>query len=60
MKTLMGLINRSDEDTVRLWLADRGLVAVERKLMEEIAAMDNGNPFKVCYIPEYDRYEKII
>ena len=49
---------RPDHDVVRMWLAERGLVAVDRKLMDEVAALENGNPFNVYYEVSNDRYLK--
>ena len=56
--TLDELRSRSDVDVIRIWLADRGLVAVERDLIHEVAALTGGNPFNVVYDATTDRYSK--
>ena len=36
MRSLQELKERSDKEAVRMWLVDRGMCAVELRLMEEI------------------------
>ncbi len=48
----------SDDDAVRQWLADRGLVTAERCLLESLAACDEpaGGRLKAVYDGSTDRY----
>ncbi len=43
MRSLADLIIREDEEAVRIWLAEHGLVAVERGLMDKLTHID-GKP----------------
>jgi hypothetical protein len=50
------LKHRSDADIVRLWLADRGLVAVDRELAVNAGVAGVGNPYGGYYDATTDRY----
>ena len=52
-KSLAEISKLSDDDIVRIYLADRGLVAVERHLGERLASPEIGAAF---YDPRLDRY----
>ena len=56
MRSLDEIRNIKDDHVVRMWLADRGLVAVERQIMERFCYPNNGN---VCYNATLDRYVEI-
>jgi hypothetical protein len=59
VRTLKALTQpRDDAEAVKLWLADRGLVAVHRETMNIIAHYDlcNGKPFELVYHQDLDRY----
>ena len=52
-KSLAEISKLSDDDIVRIYLAERGLVAVERHLAEYLARPETG---KAYYDPRFDRY----
>jgi hypothetical protein len=54
---LADIKERTDSEVVRLWLADRGFVAVERVLMETLAAHDT-NSIGIVYHAGDDYYLK--
>jgi hypothetical protein len=56
LESLADLKTRSDEDVVRIWLAERGWVAVERSIMDD---MRSALPSRVVYDAKADRYIKI-
>ena len=51
-KSLAEISKLSDDDIVRIYLAERGLVAVERHLAEPLAVSGGG----AYYDPRLDRY----
>lgn len=52
-KSLAEISKLSDDDIVRIYLAERGLVAVERHLAETLAVPEIGVAY---YDPRLDRY----
>lgn len=54
VKSLAEISRISDDEIVRIWLAERGLVAVERDLMDGLCYP--GNPHGMTYYPSADRY----
>ena len=52
-RSLAEISYTSDDEIVRIWLAERGLVAVERALMEKLAAPSGG---VATYYTGVDRY----
>ena len=51
-RTLADISKTTDDEIVRIWLAERGLVAVERALAEPLAAVHG----TAIYDPRLDRY----
>ena len=52
-KSLAEISKLSDDDIVRIYLLERGLVAVERHLAEHLATAGTGPAY---YDPRLDRY----
>jgi hypothetical protein len=55
---LYDLKTRSDEQVVRLWLADRDMVAVDRVLMNELVKL-SGSEAGAVYDARADRFIKL-
>lgn len=55
---LYDLKTRSDEDVVRMWLAERGMVAVERTLADELIKI-SGPDLGAIYDARRDRYTRL-
>jgi hypothetical protein len=53
MKTLDEIKTVGDDDAVRIWLADRGLVAIHRSVANDLATPDGGS---LTYDAKNDRY----
>ncbi len=56
--SIADLKNRSDETVVRIWLADRGLIAVQRELMDEVVH-HWGVTLHIVYDAHTDRYIRL-
>ncbi len=54
---LYDLMIRPDQDAVRIWLRERGLVAVERSLMENVVALSSSVDLDLVYDAASDRYK---
>jgi hypothetical protein len=54
--SLEQLKHRSDPDIVKLWLMDRGLVAIDRELAVNAGVAGVGNPYGGYYDAVNDRY----
>ena len=52
VRSLDEISKTSDADIVRIWLAERGLVAVQRTLMDKLVTLDG----PAVYFPGKDRY----
>ena len=57
MENLLNLKHRSDQETVRLWLAERGMCAVEFKLMEEVVGFC-GETLGIVFHPDDCSYRQ--
>ena len=57
MRSLCEISKISDIEIVRIWLRDRGLVAVDRELMNRLAAVDR--KLGVVYDPSTDRFHSV-